>query len=57
LEEKDNPSFWIPCPLCGRKTHTKVYADTVLVRFPLYCLKCKKEIPINVINLKMVVGN
>ncbi len=57
MEEKDNPSFWIPCPLCGRKTRTKVYADTVLVRFPLYCLKCKKEIPINVINLKMVVSN
>ncbi|MGM9601342.1 MAG: cysteine-rich KTR domain-containing protein [Faecousia sp.] len=31
-------------PLCGRKTRTKVYANSVLVRFPLYCLKCKKEI-------------
>ena len=25
-------SVWVSCPLCGRKTHTKVYQDTVLVR-------------------------
>lgn len=56
LEGKENPSFWIPCPLCGRKTRTKVYANTALVKFPLYCMKCKKEIPIDVINLKMVVS-
>ena len=56
MEEKDNPSFWVPCPLCGRKTRTKVYANTVLVNSPLYCPKCKKEIPINVINRKMVVS-
>lgn len=32
-----------------RKTRTKVYDDTVLVKFPLYCPKCKKEIKIDVI--------
>lgn len=56
MVRKEAPSFWIPCSLCGRKTHTKVYANTVLVSFPLYCLKCKKEIPIDVISLKMVVS-
>lgn len=50
-------SEWIPCPLCGRKTHTKVYQDTVLVKFPLYCPKCKKETLIDVVKLKMVVSN
>ena len=39
--------------LCG-KTRTKVYEDTVLVKFPLYCLKCKREILIDVVKLKMV---
>ena len=50
-------SEWIPCPLCGRKTRTKVYQDTVLVKFPLYCAKCKKETLIDVVKLKMVVSN
>ena len=50
-------SEWIPCPLCGRKTHTKVYHDTVLVKFPLYCPRCKKETLIDVVKLKMVVSN
>lgn len=48
---------WVSCPLCGRKTHTKVYQDTVLVRFPLYCPKCKKETLIDIAKLKMVVSN
>lgn len=47
-------SLWIHCPICDGKTRTKVYEDTVLVKFPLYCLKCKKEIQIDVVKLKMV---
>lgn len=50
-------SVWVSCPLCGRKIHTKVYQDTVLVRFPLYCPKCKKETLIDLAKLKMVVSN
>ncbi|MFR4688610.1 MAG: cysteine-rich KTR domain-containing protein [Coprococcus sp.] len=38
-----------PLPDLWRKTRTKVYDDTVLVKFPLYCPKCKKEIKIDVI--------
>ena len=30
---------------------TKVYEDTILVNFPLYCPKCKKEIRINIVKL------
>jgi hypothetical protein len=48
-------SRWIKCPLCGGKTRTRVYADTVLLNFPLYCPKCRKEIQINVVQLKMTI--
>lgn len=55
MGDDKNTSIWVPCPLCGGKTRTKVYEDTVLLKFPLYCLKCKKEIPINIVQLKMTV--
>ena len=51
---KDNDSRWVPCPICGNRSRTKVYADTVLVNFPLYCPKCKMETKIDVVQLKMV---
>ena len=56
--EMINPkeSLWIRCPICDGKTRTKVYADTVLVNFPLFCPKCKKEIRIDVVQLKMVIS-
>lgn len=47
-------SRWIHCPICGGKTRTKVYEDTVHVKFPLYCPKCKREILIDMVKLKMV---
>lgn len=34
---------WIRCPICGNKTNNKVRIDTVLLNFPLYCRKCKRE--------------
>lgn len=51
-----NESRWITCPVCGKKTHAKAYADTVLIRFPLYCPKCRAETMINVVQLKMIVS-
>ena len=49
-------SLWILCPFCDGKTRTKVYADTVLANFPLYCPKCKKEVRIDVAKLKMAIS-
>lgn len=49
-------TLWIRCPICAAKTRTKVYPHTVLVNFPLYCPKCKKEIMINVVQLRMTVS-
>ncbi len=34
---------WVHCPICGSKTKTKIYEDTILIRFPLYCPVCKRE--------------
>ena len=56
MAENRDDSLWVRCPACCGKTRTKVYADTVLVRFPLFCPKCKKEIKIDVVKLKMVVS-
>ena len=56
MKDNRNDSLWVRCPICDGKTRTKVYADTVLVKFPLFCPKCKKEILIEVVQLKMVVS-
>ena len=55
MKRNEHNSKWIHCPVCSGKTRTKVYNDTVLLKFPLYCPKCKKEILINVVQLKMVL--
>lgn len=53
----EEESKWVHCPVCRTKTRTKVYEDTVLVKFPLYCQKCKKEYLIDVVKLKMVFSD
>lgn len=49
-------SLWVHCPVCHGKTRSKVYEDTVLVKFPLFCPKCQKEMLVNVVKLKMVLS-
>lgn len=56
MEKNTNEFSWISCPICGGKTRTKIYADTVLIKFPLFCPKCKKETRIDVVKLKMVLS-
>ena len=36
------------CPFCHRKTRTIVNADTELIKFPLFCPKCRREVIVNV---------
>ena len=50
-------ALWVRCPICGNKTRTKVYENTVLLKFPLYCPKCRKEIRVDVVQLKMVLSD
>ena len=54
MEKNSKESVWICCPICRGKTRTKVYHDTVLINFPIFCPKCKHEIRISMVNLKMV---
>ena len=56
MTDNQDGSLWVHCPICGGKTRTKVYEDTVLIQFPLYCPKCKKEVRIDVVKLKMVMS-
>ena len=46
-------SFWVTCPVCGSKTKTKVYEDTILLKFPLFCPVCKNITTIDIIKLNM----
>lgn len=57
MNEIQKDSLWIRCPFCQGKTRTKVYEDTILLNFPLYCPKCKKESRVNVVKLKMVLSD
>ena len=50
-------AYWLCCPICGKKTKTRIYEDTVLLKYPLYCTKCKKERIINVVKLKTVISD
>lgn len=47
---------WVKCPICSGKTRTKIYSDTVMFKFPLYCPKCKTETRIDVMQFKMAVS-
>lgn len=39
---------WLLCPACKSKTCTKLWRDTTLLNFLLFCPKCKQEILVNV---------
>lgn len=40
---------WIVCPLCHSNLQIKIYEDTVLLNFPVYCSACQKELLVNVV--------
>ena len=52
-----NKEDWLLCPICKNKTRIKVREDTELIKFPLYCPKCKQEKLINVKQLDIFVIN
>ena len=39
---------WISCPVCHGKTRLKIRKDTIIIRLPLYCPKCKQENLVNI---------
>jgi len=48
---------WIRCPVCGGKIRLKVYYNTALFNYPLFCPKCKTEKIIDVMQFKMAVSD
>lgn len=46
-----------PVPQVWVRTKIKIYEDTVLLNFPLYCTKCKNENKLGVIKFKIVVSD
>ena len=56
MQDNSQKSHWVHCPVCDAKTRIKVYEDTVLLKFPLFCPKCKKEIRIDIVQLKMALS-
>ena len=55
MNQDEQESLWVRCPICKGKTRTKAFAETVLLNFPLYCPKCKNESVVSVLKLKMIV--
>ncbi len=54
MKETETPkSYWVKCPTCKERTCTKIYEDSLLLRFPLYCKRCKKEIAVDIIHCKI----
>ena len=48
---------FLPCPICGTQSDTKVIPETVLVRYPLFCVKCRQEVLVDVVKMKMVLSD
>ena len=45
-----NEGKWLYCPKCNEKTRVKVYEQTKMENFPLFCPWCKTETVVNVEN-------
>lgn len=48
---------FLTCPICGTQTNTKVLPETILIRYPLFCEKCRQEILVDVVKMKMVLSD
>jgi len=48
-------SKWILCPVCGSKTRDRIRENTILINYPLYCPKCRKESLVEAKNLRITV--
>ena len=57
MERKSIIFRFLPCPICGTQTDTKVLPETVLVRYPLFCAKCRQETLVDVVKMKMVLSD
>lgn len=51
--QDETKTLWIHCPFCGAKTETKIYPNSLLLHFPLYCPNCDKEYSVDIIQRKI----
>ena len=54
MDEK-NSSVWLRCPKCGSKTRDKILPQTIMINYPLYCPKCKRELRVSVKNRSITI--
>ncbi len=57
IEAREIKSLWLPCPKCEARMKIKINEDTVRLKFPLYCTKCKEETKLGVIKFKIGVSD
>lgn len=57
MNKSADESAWVRCPYCKMKTKTKIYADSILIRFPLYCARCKKEMAVDIVRQKIYLSS
>ena len=43
MQNNQSRTGFLLCPRCGRKTRTMIREDTELIRFPLFCPKCRYD--------------
>ena len=46
---------WLLCPICGSKTRNQIREDTILINYPLYCPKCKRESLVSIKEFEITV--
>ena len=44
---------WLRCPICKGRTRTRIRSETILMNFPVYCPRCKREYLIDAKYLKV----
>ena len=50
-----NDKEWVLCPVCGNRTRTQIRMDTILLNFPLFGPKCKREEVVNIQKSKLTI--
>lgn len=48
---------WVYCPWCKSKTRTKIHADTMARRWPLYCRKCCHESIVDIDHMQIKLSS
>lgn len=43
---------WVYCPRCGGKSRIKATPETVVVKLPFFCPKCKLQMTVDIRNGK-----